>query len=157
MSEPTQPTDFRSLWEDGWRPYPGVGVCKTCDASAMGDSKFGPELRGQPCGGCGAATYELLNPPSQSTVWRDLRTDPPTGNRCVVLFPLISDVGIPFTASNPEYARQSALQAGYTHWMEIPPLGENLEADAEARCEEFRRLDGLAAVQPLARIVDTPQ
>lgn len=95
-----------------------------------------------------------MKPESQSAIWRDLRTDPPTGDRCVVLFPMISDVGILFTASNPEYARQNAVNAGYTHWMEIPPLGDNLEAEAEARCEEFRRLDGLAAVQPLARITD---
>jgi hypothetical protein len=87
-------------------------------------------------------------------IWRDLQTDPPTGDRCVVLFPQITDVGILFTASNPDYARQTALQAGYTHWMEIPPLEGDLEAEAEARCAEFRQLDGLAAVQPLARVTD---
>ena len=94
---------------------------------------------------------------THTTNWRDLRTDPPTGNRCVVLFPQITDIGILFTASNPEYARQNALDAGYTHWMEIPPLEGNLEADAEARCAEIRRLDGLAAVQPLARVTEESQ
>jgi len=53
--------------------------------------------------------------------WRDLKTDPPIGNGCVILFPCITDVGILYTASNPEYARQNALKQGYTHWMPIEP------------------------------------
>jgi hypothetical protein len=86
--------------------------------------------------------------------WRDLASDPPTGARCVVLFPQISDCGILFTASNPEYARMNALKNGYTHWMEIGPLPGSLEADAKARCAEARRLDSLEQVQPMARIIN---
>jgi hypothetical protein len=84
--------------------------------------------------------------------WRCLRDDPPTGKNCVVLFPMITDIGILYSASNPHYARKSALAAGYTHWAEITPHPD--EAAAEARCAEIRRLDGLAAGQPLA--VPTP-
>jgi len=53
--------------------------------------------------------------------WRDLKTDPPTGDEyAVLLFPLRSDIGVLYTVSNPEYARgKYALESGYTHWCEF--------------------------------------
>ena len=52
--------------------------------------------------------------------WRDLATDPPTGNEhCVLLFPCRSDVGIFYITSNPYYAMQHGVEQGYTHWAEI--------------------------------------
>ena len=60
-------------------------------------------------------------------MWRDLKTDPPTGDEEVVLFPCISDVGILYTASNPEYARLNAAKHGYTHWA---PLARHPDHDA---------------------------
>lgn len=83
--------------------------------------------------------------------WRCLKTDPPVGDGCVVLFPVITDVGILYTASNPEYARKRALHAGYTHWAQIEPHPD--EAEAEARCAAIRELDGLCEGQPSARVV----
>jgi|AntAceMinimDraft_11_1070367.scaffolds.fasta_scaffold106575_2 hypothetical protein len=51
-------------------------------------------------------------------IWRDLKTDPPTGNEyAVIIFPCKSDCGVLYTISNPHYARgENALKAGYTHW-----------------------------------------
>ena len=57
-------------------------------------------------------------------------TEPPEGDECVILFfPYkIMDKdfpGIPLEASNPQFARESALKVGYTHWCRIPyPLPE---------------------------------
>lgn len=90
----------------------------------------------------------------QTTRWRSLIDDPPTGTRCVILFPMVTDIGILFTASNPDYARLNAAKAGYTHWMEIDSLPGDLESRADAACAELRRLDGLADVQPSARVTD---
>lgn len=64
--------------------------------------------------------YSAAHPTARySMEWRDLKTDPPTGGDVVLLFPCISDVGILYTASNPEYARINALKQGYTHWAAI--------------------------------------
>jgi hypothetical protein len=72
--------------------------------------------------------------------WHDLRTEaPPTGERPVILFPVISDVGHRFDVrrdyhvSNPEYVRLRALEMGYTHWFPVPPHPD--EAAIEARIE----------------------
>jgi hypothetical protein len=70
-------------------------------------------------------------------MWRDLETDPPTGDDCVILFPQITDVGIMYIASNPDYARQTALKNGYTHWMEIPRHEKHDEA--KQKCLDLRR------------------
>jgi hypothetical protein len=53
--------------------------------------------------------------------WRDLKTDPPTGNEyAVILFPCKSYCGILYTVSNSLYAHGPyALDAGYTHWAEF--------------------------------------
>lgn len=59
--------------------------------------------------------------------WHDLETDLPQGDDCVILFPQISDVGILYTASNSEFARQNALKHGYTHWFPIPKHSRELE------------------------------
>lgn len=68
-------------------------------------------------------------------MWRDLKNDPPTGDDCVVLFPCISDVGIMYSSSNPEYARVNGLKHGYTHWM---PIERHPDHDAaKARCEQL--------------------
>ena len=60
--------------------------------------------------------------------WRDLATDPPTGNEhCVLLFPCKSDVGILYSVSNPYWAMQHGVNNGYTHWAEFdhaPTHGE---------------------------------
>lgn len=50
--------------------------------------------------------------------WYNLWDNPPVGDRCVVLYRPVNspDAGIPYTASNPEYARSNALGAGYTHY-----------------------------------------
>lgn len=96
-------------------------------------------------------------PSENTTRWRDLISDPPTEDRCVILFPQITNVGILFAASNPHYARKNAARDGYTHWLEIDLLPGTLEADAEARCAEIRRLDGLEDVQPLARVINDEQ
>lgn len=53
-------------------------------------------------------------------VWRDLKTDPPSGNEyAVLLFPCLSNVGILYRASNLQYAIHTAIHHGYTHWMEF--------------------------------------
>lgn len=55
-------------------------------------------------------------------IWRSLKDDPPTGKEhCVILFPVRSDIGIPYTASNAVYAKLRGLEAGYTHWALIEP------------------------------------
>jgi hypothetical protein len=53
--------------------------------------------------------------------WRDLKTDPPTGNEyAVLLFPCKSDCCVLYSVSNPHYARGPYAQtAGYTHWCEF--------------------------------------
>jgi len=66
-------------------------------------------------------------------IWRDLKTDPPTGEDCVILFPCISDVGIMYIASNPEFARANALKHGYTHWAAIERHPDH--DAAKAQCE----------------------
>ena len=58
-------------------------------------------------------------------MWYDLKENPPVGNRCVVLFPVVSDCGILYITSNSDYARgKYALEAGYTHYMYIDPAPE---------------------------------
>lgn len=53
-------------------------------------------------------------------IWRDLKTDPPTGSEyCILLFPCKSDVGILYTTSNPHYAMKQGIRQGYTHWAEF--------------------------------------
>lgn len=71
--------------------------------------------------------------------WRDLKTDPPQGDRLVILFPCISDVGILYTTSNPDYARLNGTKNGYTHWTYFDP--HPMESEAEARCEQIRQMD----------------
>lgn len=67
-------------------------------------------------------------------MWYDLKTNPPVGNRCVILFPVISDVGILYTTSNPDYARgKYALEAGYTHYMYIDPAPNEAEIEKMIR------------------------
>ena len=53
--------------------------------------------------------------------WRDLKTDPPSGDEyAVLLFPCKTDCGVLYTVSNPHYARGPyALERGYTHWCEF--------------------------------------
>ena len=56
--------------------------------------------------------------------WHKLEDEKPVGDGCVVLFPVITDVGLLYDniyrPSNPEYARITALEKGYTHWFPIP-------------------------------------
>jgi hypothetical protein len=80
--------------------------------------------------------------------WHDLKTDPPPGDGCVVLFPCKSDVGIFFetrlyTSSNPEYARITALGQGYTHWFPIPshPDEEKIRKEIEEWVKKEQDLD----------------
>jgi hypothetical protein len=65
-------------------------------------------------------------------IWRDLKTDPPTGDEyAVLLFPCRSDCGVLYTVSNSVYAKGSyALSVGYTHWCEFK-LAPNHEALVE--------------------------
>ena len=72
-------------------------------------------------------------------IWRDLKTDPPTGDRCILLFPSLSDVGHLYSVSNPDYARINGLRHGHTHWADIEPHPQ--EAAAEAKVEEIRRAE----------------
>lgn len=52
--------------------------------------------------------------------WRDLETDPPTGDEyAVMLFPCKTDVGLLYIVSNPYYAKANGLENGYTHWAEF--------------------------------------
>ena len=52
--------------------------------------------------------------------WRDLKTDPPTGNEyAVLLFPYLSAMNIFYTVGNSSYAKSEAISAGYTHWSEF--------------------------------------
>ena len=53
---------------------------------------------------------------------RDLKTDPPTGDDYVMLLPSVGEVGTMYAASNPnpEYAQETDLLKGYTHWMPTP-------------------------------------
>lgn len=54
------------------------------------------------------------------TQWKDLATDPPTGEEhCVLLFPCKTDVGILYITSNPYYAIKHGIDQGYTHWAEV--------------------------------------
>jgi hypothetical protein len=46
----------------GMEVIPGIGVCKTCDASVMGAGAYGEVIAGDQCGGCGLPTYQLLVP-----------------------------------------------------------------------------------------------
>ncbi len=65
-----------------------------------------------------------------SNNWRDLKTDPPTRDEyCVLLFPCITDCGILYTVSNPEYAKYTAPSHGYTHWckVELAPTHDIVE------------------------------
>jgi len=57
--------DWRGVSENntpdwpGWHLELGVGLCKVCDDSAMGDTaRYGAPIVGDQCGGCGAQTYE---------------------------------------------------------------------------------------------------
>lgn len=65
-------------------------------------------------------------------VWKDLKTDPPTGDEyCVLLFPCKTDCGLLYITSNTDYARgQYALDAGYTHWAEFNLAPTHAEAQA---------------------------
>lgn len=73
--------------------------------------------------------------------WHDLRIELPPGDRCVILFPQISDCGHLFdveqiyAVSNPEYVRLRALERGYTHWFPIPVHPQ--EAEVEAKIKEL--------------------
>ena len=76
----------------------------------------------------------MIEPNKDNFYWHDLKTEPPQGDGCVVLFPEISDIGILYThhiytSSNPEFARLSAIDRGYTHWFPIPkhPQEEEVE------------------------------
>ena len=65
------------------------------------------------------------------TVWRDLNTDPPTGNEyAVLLFPCRSDCGVLYVVSNPHYARGEYAKQRYTHWaeFELAPSHDELVA-----------------------------
>lgn len=54
--------------------------------------------------------------------WIKLSERKPEGPDCVILYPIISDVGILYTCSNPDYARsENAMKQGYTHWMPFEP------------------------------------
>ena len=88
-----------------------AGMVESVDAE---DSKSFVERRG------GSSPSTRTNLEEQSK-WRDLLTDPPTGNEYgVLLFPCKSDCGILYTTSNPDYARgKYAQEAGFTHWCEI--------------------------------------
>lgn len=83
--------------------------------------------------------------PACSTIWYALEDRLPEGDRPVLLFPCITDVGIPFITSNPEYVRRFAQQWGFTHWADIGELPDGLEAAARARCEEARQADARRA------------
>ena len=79
--------------------------------------------------------------------WHDLKTETPPADRCVVLFPQISDVGIffdidrLFCASNHEYARMTALVQGYTHWFPIPSAPGEAEVRARVQAEYDKEQD----------------
>ena len=60
-----------------------------------------------------------------NNVWISFKRGMPKGNKYVLLFhPKTgdpdSDIGIPVSASNPEYARKNAQKHGYTHWCYVP-------------------------------------
>jgi len=62
------------------------------------------------------------------TTWIPLSERRPTGQDCVLLYPVISDVGIAYTVSNPDYARgEYVLEQGYTHWAKFHPHPEEME------------------------------
>lgn len=82
--------------------------------------------------------------------WHDLATEPPRGDRPVILFPQISDVGhmydvSPWNVSNPEFARLNALRQGYTSWFPVPVHAD--EDVVKARIEEIYRAEGDAEHQ----------
>lgn len=63
-------------------------------------------------------------------IWRDLKTDPPERpGRCILIFPLICDVGHVYTVSNRDYAAVNGVKHGYTHWAEIEPAPGESEAE----------------------------
>jgi len=75
--------------------------------------------------------------------WHDLKKEQIPGDRSVILFPVITDVGHIFdvfsfntyTISNPEYARLHALEKGYTHWFPIP-----VHPDEEKIIEKIKKI-----------------
>lgn len=74
--------------------------------------------------------------------WHLLAERLPEGDRAVQLFPCITDIGILFVVSNPDYARINALSDGYTHWAEIARLPDGVEEAAEAAQEALRQAEG---------------
>ena len=43
----------------GWHLESGIGLCRVCDDSAMGNTaRYGASIPNDECGGCGAQTYE---------------------------------------------------------------------------------------------------
>jgi hypothetical protein len=68
-------------------------------------------------------------------IWRDLRVDPPEPHgHCILIFPLINDVGHLYTVSSREYATLHGLKYGYTHWADIEPAPG--EAEVEKMIED---------------------
>lgn len=63
-------------------------------------------------------------------IWRSIKDDPPTHDRCVVIFPCVTDVGHVYQTSNPEYVRQNAWNQGYRFWADIDPAPGEAEAIA---------------------------
>lgn len=60
--------------------------------------------------------------------WKKLEDELPTGDEyAVLLFPCKTDCMLLYTVSNPQYAKKTALDHGYTHWCEF-----NLAPDHKA-------------------------
>lgn len=59
---------------------------------------------------------------SNNNGWVSLDERLPEGQQCVLLFPIISDVGIVYTVSNPDFVRGPfCRKQGYTHWKAFDP------------------------------------
>lgn len=66
-------------------------------------------------------------------VWRDLNTDPPTGDEyAVLLFPCRTDCGLLYIVSNPQYAKGEFAKQRYTHWGSRLSLVEKFDSARDA-------------------------
>jgi hypothetical protein len=74
--------------------------------------------------------------------WRDLLSDPPTGNEhTVLIWPSRVDCGHAYTVSNAKYAKANAIKQGYRYWMEVMPHPEQEQYEqdmADIMYEEYK-------------------
>lgn len=64
----------------------------------------------------------------KNNLWRDLKSDPPTGEEyCVLLFPCKTDCGLLYITSNPQFAITNGAKQGFTHWCDVELAPAHIE------------------------------